>query len=511
MAGRAARVGPSLAIIRRHRPACPASTSRGTATRTPTRSRRRSATPSSSGGSTRATTTCRCASGDVNAQTAWVLERAGAPEPEFLRPHHAARARRDARRASRSASHREPIRRVGQAMAREDLDLVPIVDDDGALAGVMTERALARRYIRESREASSLRRADAGRARSSRSLEGRLVAGEDREIAGRVWVLAMDVDSLPSEIREGDVVVVGDRPDAQRAAIELGVGAARHEQRHRARRRGAGARARAGHGRRLLAAGQLRDQPAWSRSRRPCRALMDAEPLTVRPDDLLSDVAEEVKEVHYRAASRSTARAGRSASSPARDLVDPAAAARAARRPRRAGAERARRRAGRDRRDPRPPPHRLDRDQGPGRARRSTRSARPRRSSSSASARTGWSPAAPTATMLLGAVLSDTVILNSPTTTERDRAVVEYLERVLRARRHRVRARDVREHLRRLERRRRGDRLAATPRSTRSAAGQHDLHRPGRDGRAGLLERRDELLEALERRARAAATTRSTR
>ncbi len=33
--------------------------------------------------------------------------------------------------------------------------------------------------------------------------------------------------------------------------------------------------------------------------------------------------------------------------------------------------------------------------------------------------------------MLLGAVLSDTVILNSATTTERDHAVVEYLERVL--------------------------------------------------------------------------------
>jgi len=33
--------------------------------------------------------------------------------------------------------------------------------------------------------------------------------------------------------------------------------------------------------------------------------------------------------------------------------------------------------------------------------------------------------------MLLGAVLSDTVILNSPTTTERDHTVVEYLERAL--------------------------------------------------------------------------------
>jgi manganese-dependent inorganic pyrophosphatase len=43
----------------------------------------------------------------------------------------------------------------------------------------------------------------------------------------------------------------------------------------------------------------------------------------------------------------------------------------------------------------------------------------------------GMEPSRPTATMLLGAVLSDTVILNSATTTERDRAVVEYLERVL--------------------------------------------------------------------------------
>ena len=43
----------------------------------------------------------------------------------------------------------------------------------------------------------------------------------------------------------------------------------------------------------------------------------------------------------------------------------------------------------------------------------------------------GMEPSPPTATMLLGAVLSDTIILNSATTTERDRLVVEYLERVL--------------------------------------------------------------------------------
>ena len=43
----------------------------------------------------------------------------------------------------------------------------------------------------------------------------------------------------------------------------------------------------------------------------------------------------------------------------------------------------------------------------------------------------GMEPSRPTACALLGAVLSDTVILNSPTTTERDRVATSYLERVL--------------------------------------------------------------------------------
>jgi manganese-dependent inorganic pyrophosphatase len=43
----------------------------------------------------------------------------------------------------------------------------------------------------------------------------------------------------------------------------------------------------------------------------------------------------------------------------------------------------------------------------------------------------GLEPSRPSAVMLLGAVLSDTVILNSVTTTDRDHAVVDYLERAL--------------------------------------------------------------------------------
>src|SRR5919206_1693501 len=74
--------------------------------------------------------------GEVNAQTAWVLEQSGAPEPELL-PHVLLRVSDVMLEGFPTVSHREPIRKVGLRMAREDLELVPIVDDDGALAGVM--------------------------------------------------------------------------------------------------------------------------------------------------------------------------------------------------------------------------------------------------------------------------------------------------------------------------------------------------------------------------------------
>src|SRR6187200_1238452 len=121
--------------------------------------------------------------GDLNAQTAWVLERAGAQQPEFL-PHIMLRVRDVMRESFPSASNREPIRRVGQTMAREDLELMPIVDDDGALVGVMTERTLARPFLRESPEAKSLSDAAASVGAIIEVTEGTLVAGEEREIAG---------------------------------------------------------------------------------------------------------------------------------------------------------------------------------------------------------------------------------------------------------------------------------------------------------------------------------------
>ena len=72
--------------------------------------------------------------GDLNAQTRWLLERAGAEAPSSS-SHLPARVRRDAR-ALPGRRGRQPVRDVGLEMSNRDLDLMPIVGDEGHLVGV---------------------------------------------------------------------------------------------------------------------------------------------------------------------------------------------------------------------------------------------------------------------------------------------------------------------------------------------------------------------------------------
>ncbi len=365
--------------------------------------------------------------GDVNVQTRWVLERSGATEPEFL-AHVMLRVCDVMREGFAVARQEEPVRTVGLAMASGDLDLMPIVDREGALVGVVTERALARRYIRESREVSSLVDAPTAVSAVVGVLEGELVAGEESAIAGRVWAQSMDVRS-PSRIAAGDVVVVGDRPEAQRLAIERGVallvtsnGTVPSEE----------LLALAGERGTAVVSSPL-DTYVSARMitlAAPCSALMDRDPLTVGPEDLVADISDEVKNVHYGAA-LAVDRARRPIGVVTRsDLVGPT--------PRRVllvdHAEQAQSVPGVEEAEI---VEILDHHHIGSIETTVPVTATFDPVGSTATLvierfrQNGMEPSRPTATMLLGAILSDTVILNSPTATERDRSVVGYLERVL--------------------------------------------------------------------------------
>jgi manganese-dependent inorganic pyrophosphatase len=363
--------------------------------------------------------------GTANAQTSWLLERSGAPLPVLL-PHAKLRVRDVMRTEFAIANRRDPVRTVGLLMAPKDV--VPIVDDDGVLRGVLTERALARRYIRESREASRLDAPTQVGAIVS-VLEGELLCGSERqEVCGRVWVQAMDARS-PSQVGRGDVVVVGDRPDSQEGALAAGVdllvlsNGARPGERILELARDAGT---------AIVTSPL-DSYVTSRMitlSEPVHAFVEGDPLTVGRDDLVADISEQIKTVHYRAAV-AVDRGGRPIGLVTRsDLVNPA--------PRRVllvdHAERAQSVHGIDEAEI---VEILDHHHIGSIETRTPVTAIFDPVGSTATLvcerfrQHGLDPQRPTATMLLGAILSDTVLLTSPTATERDRVATRRLEELL--------------------------------------------------------------------------------
>jgi manganese-dependent inorganic pyrophosphatase len=365
--------------------------------------------------------------GECNAQTRWLLERSGAPEPDFL-PHVMLRVC-DVMQTNFPVSREdESIREAGLAMVRADLELVPVVDRDGALVGLVTERALARRYVRESRHTSTLEDAPASVRAVADALEGEVLWGEDEQLAGRVWVQAMEVGS-PTGISDGDVVVVGNREDAQRLAIDRGAAL-------------------------LVTSNGAKPSPdvlAVARERgtavivspldsyvsgrmitlaAPCKAFVEGDPLTVTTEYLVADASEQIKDVHYGAAVVVDAQRRPVGLITRSDLVSP---------PRRRvllvdHAEQAQSVAGVEDAEI---VEILDHHHIGSIETRVPVTATFDPVGSTATLvverfrQNGMEPSRPTALMLLGAVMSDTVILNSPTTTERDHAVVQYLERVL--------------------------------------------------------------------------------
>jgi manganese-dependent inorganic pyrophosphatase len=366
--------------------------------------------------------------GVVNAQTQWLLERSGAPVPTLL-SHAYLRARDVMRTSFPVAQQADPVRSVGLQMAQEGIDLVPIVDGDGVLTGLLTERALARRYIRESREASRL---DVPTPVSAivEVLEGELVAGDPTvQIKGRVWVQAMHSTSK-SKVQPGDVVVIGDRPNATEHALSNGIGLLVLSNRSRPTQRVLDLAAEQG----TCVVISALDSYVTSRMitlSEPCRALAEEDPLTVGRDDLVRDISEEIKNVHYRAAV-TVDRDGKPIGLVTRsDLVNP--------RPRRVllvdHGERAQSVPGIEEAEI---VEILDHHHIGSIETKLPVTAifDPVGSTSTLVVerfrQAGAEPAPPTATMLLGAIVSDTVLLTSPTTTDRDHSATAYLEWLLR-------------------------------------------------------------------------------
>ncbi len=160
--------------------------------------------------------------GDLNRETQFVLDYYNIAPPPYLkhvRQRVAEAMVKDVVFASKDISLYE----AGMLMEKRNLRALPLVDRENKAVGIVTERALSRYFLREF-HTLSLKDTPLTVAQIARTLKGTIILGSsETQLTGHSLVAAMSPENMAKHIQPGDILLIGDRPNAQRKAIEKGV------------------------------------------------------------------------------------------------------------------------------------------------------------------------------------------------------------------------------------------------------------------------------------------------
>lgn len=161
--------------------------------------------------------------GEINKETAFALAHFDVPPPV---PMPDVRPRVGDIMAQRvvCAHPWQTLRQLGEIMRQESVRAIPVVDEERRLAGIITAGDMARRYFDEMTLAD-LHSAGLSFDNIRQALGGTVLCGENlsRTVPGRVLVGATDVPTMTALLKPGDLLLVGNRLQAQLAALAAGV------------------------------------------------------------------------------------------------------------------------------------------------------------------------------------------------------------------------------------------------------------------------------------------------
>ena len=163
-----------------------------------------------------------CRAGEINPETAFVLERFGVEPPELiesLEPRIEDVQFRDIDGIDPHLS----LRRAWEHMRDKNIQTVPVLSKRGKIRGIITLGDMARFYL-EDQDPRALSKADTPFINIARTLWGEIVVGdpEARFMKGKIVVAAAHGSALEGFIDEGDTVLVGGNADMQKMAVEKG-------------------------------------------------------------------------------------------------------------------------------------------------------------------------------------------------------------------------------------------------------------------------------------------------
>lgn len=160
--------------------------------------------------------------GKINPETQFVLEHFGIPVPKLVDDLYPRLS--DIRLAQPpTVGPDASLRDVGRLFVEhEGLKSVPVLDQENNIVGIITVGDLAKRYYNE----LSIQDLDDGETdyRSIvHTLDGQLICGDlTHTFNGKIKIGASEPKTLSTAIKNGDLVIIGDRVEAQLAVLEAG-------------------------------------------------------------------------------------------------------------------------------------------------------------------------------------------------------------------------------------------------------------------------------------------------
>lgn len=159
--------------------------------------------------------------GPVPAETRWVFERFGVELPIEI-GHVNVRVRDVMTEGVVTVLAEKPMLEAGRLMRERSVRALPVVDSAGVLVGLVSQRMLAERYLEET-EIAGFADMPITVERLVSVLDGELLAGDAAvALSGGVLIGAAEPVTMAARISHGDVLIVGDRARTQPVALEAG-------------------------------------------------------------------------------------------------------------------------------------------------------------------------------------------------------------------------------------------------------------------------------------------------
>ena len=161
--------------------------------------------------------------GELKPEVRFVLERYKVEAPEALEDVYL-QVRDVMKRGVISANLDQPLLEAGQLLQEHNRRSMPVVDAENKVLGIIATEDFAKLFFNDL-DPQSVNRVPLQMENLVRALKGRVLVEGRRKLGNRVIVGAMQAETMVDYVEQGCLVVLGDREDAQMAAIESGAGA----------------------------------------------------------------------------------------------------------------------------------------------------------------------------------------------------------------------------------------------------------------------------------------------